>query len=320
MIYSICAIKGVFMLKNPVKIILDTDMGNDCDDAGALGLLNALADNKEAKLLCVSSCTSIKSAPGTIDAINRYYGRYNIPVGAYKGEPFFDNFDVNNYTSYICNNYDNSYKKKDDAKDAVALLRKTLSEDQYGDIKIVSIGPLRVMSMLLDSMPDENSTLCGKQLIEKKVSQLVAMGGYFSKLEPEFNIASDILSSQNIMNNWPVPIVLCPYEIGSEILTGSPMLEKIPKSPVSVSYKIYCKGDRESWDPITVLYAVRGNKDFFEISKPGKIKIDDKGISTWNEDKNGKHFYLSKNLKPLQLKDDINNLLLKIPTNKNNIF
>ena len=28
----------------PVKLILDTDMSGDCDDAGALALLHALAD------------------------------------------------------------------------------------------------------------------------------------------------------------------------------------------------------------------------------------------------------------------------------------
>ena len=33
-----------------VKIIFDTDMGSDCDDAGALACLHAMADNNEAQM------------------------------------------------------------------------------------------------------------------------------------------------------------------------------------------------------------------------------------------------------------------------------
>jgi hypothetical protein len=34
-----------------VRIILDTDMSGDCDDAGALALLHALADQGECEIL-----------------------------------------------------------------------------------------------------------------------------------------------------------------------------------------------------------------------------------------------------------------------------
>ena len=37
----------------PVKILFETDMANDCDDAGALAVLNALADRGEAEILAV---------------------------------------------------------------------------------------------------------------------------------------------------------------------------------------------------------------------------------------------------------------------------
>ncbi|MEP1642867.1 MAG: nucleoside hydrolase, partial [Rhodopirellula bahusiensis] len=37
----------------PVKLILDTDMSGDCDDAGALPLLHALADRGECEILAV---------------------------------------------------------------------------------------------------------------------------------------------------------------------------------------------------------------------------------------------------------------------------
>ena len=64
----------------PVKVIFDTDIGNDCDDAGALALLHRLCDKGEAELLAATHCFSSSSVAGCIDAINRFYGR-DVPIG-----------------------------------------------------------------------------------------------------------------------------------------------------------------------------------------------------------------------------------------------
>ena len=39
----------------PVKVIFDTDMANDCDDAGALAVLHALADLGEVEILATAT-------------------------------------------------------------------------------------------------------------------------------------------------------------------------------------------------------------------------------------------------------------------------
>ena len=62
------------------KIIFDTDIGWDCDDAGALALIHSLCNKGEAELLAVTATYYHKYAAGCIDAINRYYGRI-VPVG-----------------------------------------------------------------------------------------------------------------------------------------------------------------------------------------------------------------------------------------------
>ncbi len=64
------------------KIILDTDIGFDCDDAGALALLHRLCDREEAELLAVTACYDSPYVAGCIDAINRYYKR-TVPVGVF---------------------------------------------------------------------------------------------------------------------------------------------------------------------------------------------------------------------------------------------
>ena len=38
---------------DPVRLIFDTDMANDCDDAGALAVLHALADLGEVEILAI---------------------------------------------------------------------------------------------------------------------------------------------------------------------------------------------------------------------------------------------------------------------------
>ena len=67
----------------PVKIIFDTDMGSDCDDVGALTLVHVYADQGKAEILgCIYSSGKIPYGVGIIDAINTYFGRPDIPVGA----------------------------------------------------------------------------------------------------------------------------------------------------------------------------------------------------------------------------------------------
>src|SRR3546814_19991491 len=56
-----------------VKIIVDTDMHTDCDDAGALAVLHALADRGECEILAIMSSTKDPYAAPTVAAINTYF-------------------------------------------------------------------------------------------------------------------------------------------------------------------------------------------------------------------------------------------------------
>ena len=62
-------------MNKPVKIIYDTDIGYDCDDAAALAMIHRLCDRGEAELLAVTHCFSTPYVSGCIDSINCYYGR-----------------------------------------------------------------------------------------------------------------------------------------------------------------------------------------------------------------------------------------------------
>ena len=69
----------------PVKIIFDTDMIGDYDDVGAMAVLHKLADQGECEILATVSSTHSNASAGTVELLNAWYGRPDIPVGAVKG-------------------------------------------------------------------------------------------------------------------------------------------------------------------------------------------------------------------------------------------
>src|SRR5271155_5461651 len=75
---SLCAAGG------PVRVIFDTDMGNDVDDALALGILHALETRGEAKLLAVTITKDNPYAAALVDVIDTFYRRGEIPIGIVK--------------------------------------------------------------------------------------------------------------------------------------------------------------------------------------------------------------------------------------------
>src|SRR5580698_1462513 len=75
-----CLIANVCFAARPV--IVDTDMGNDIDDALALAMLHALSDRGECELIGVTLTNAHREAVPYIRMINRFYGRGALPVGA----------------------------------------------------------------------------------------------------------------------------------------------------------------------------------------------------------------------------------------------
>ncbi|EOD20735.1 hypothetical protein EMIHUDRAFT_229346 [Emiliania huxleyi CCMP1516] len=69
----------------PERIIIDTDMSIDVDDVGALCLAHALQDRNKAEILAVTHNTGLEQGVGAVSVINHYFGRDDIPIGAYRG-------------------------------------------------------------------------------------------------------------------------------------------------------------------------------------------------------------------------------------------
>src|SRR4051812_16913453 len=71
--------------KTPVPVILDTDIGPDYDDVGAVAMLHALADKGECRPLAIMASNKHPLVGPAIDILNIYFGRPNLPIGAPKG-------------------------------------------------------------------------------------------------------------------------------------------------------------------------------------------------------------------------------------------
>src|SRR6266446_5274941 len=65
----------------PVKIIFDTDIGNDVDDVLALSMLHSLQTRADCGLIGVTITKPDDLACPFVDVMNPFYGRPNIPRG-----------------------------------------------------------------------------------------------------------------------------------------------------------------------------------------------------------------------------------------------
>ncbi|MFD0677542.1 MULTISPECIES: nucleoside hydrolase [unclassified Paenibacillus] len=299
----------------PVKIILDTDIGPDCDDAAALAVLHALASRGEAEILGITHCTSSPWGAGCIDAINRYYGRSDIRIGTLKDQGFLDGEQYHKYNRRICETHPNPYGEGHEPEDAAVLLRELLAAETDGSVVIVAIGPLRNLRHLLQSQPDSLCPLSGRELAARKVAELVVMGGTFPS-GMEWNFQMDAPSARLVAEQWPTPIMFSGFEIGHELMTGERLFLETPEhNPVRQSYEWYLgrQGSRNSWDLTAVLYGVRGLAGYWEASPAGCVKVRADGESEWVASPDQGHRYLMPSMDLRELEKLMEDLLVQYP-------
>ena len=296
-----------------VPLIIDTDMSTDVDDVGALCVAHALADGGEATLLAVMHNADVSLGVGAIASINRYYGRDNLPVGAYAGEigtgatvlapngPYIEDL-VRRFPGGIAN--------ASEAPSATAVYRSALAAAADGSVVIASIGFLTNMLALVRSVPDGASALDGAALVARKVRKVVLMGGTYPKASgfPEWNFGGcgvtntcswaklpasshyDALGKTTaaLLELWPpaVPITFLGFEVGYVVFSGGVLTDGAPEeSPCRAAYIDFAgpATDRYSWDPMTVLHAVRGAADgFYKESATGRnVVVNSSGYNEW---------------------------------------
>jgi inosine-uridine nucleoside N-ribohydrolase len=276
-----------------IQLILDTDIGPDCDDVGALALLHILARKYPTDFLAMTNCTSNPYACGTIDAINRCYGQPNIPIGTYEKSGFLEEGYSQKYNRYITENYENAYRPPSIPPGALSVLKKALIGAENNSITFLSIGPLNNLANLICDAE-------GQHLVKDKVSCLVTMSTGLAK--PEWNVLMDIPAAQEVFENWPSPIVISVFETGASIITGRSFGSIPADHPLPVSYRLHADGDekrgRMSWDLTAAWYALAGTEPFFYLSSPYNVSIDTTGLAQFQENPQGRFRILHNRIDP----------------------
>lgn len=286
--------------KQPVeRIIFDTDVGGDIDDAGALAVLHALADRKEIEILAMGVVIGHEAAVPYVHAVNTWYGRPNLPIGTIKEKAPYSRDE---YMVPIVAAYPHTLTKET-APDVVKLYRKVLASQPDRSVTLIAVGPATNIRNLLTSGPDEHSPLTGAELMRRKI-KFYGSGGNGNAGLPNgkcgFNYYTDLTAASQEMELLPTdfPTVFAGGS-GGKLKVGSALSQARPDHIIRKSYEAYYKGtaqDRFTWDQLRVHYGSRPLvRTLWNLSPVGNIEVSSDRIITWTAtpNKNRAYAYLN---------------------------
>lgn len=263
----------------PQPVIIDTDIGDDIDDAFALAL--AL---KSPELRILGVTTAFGDTELRARLVDRYLaavGRTDIPVAAGMATPHSNVFTQGAYA-----------KREPERRHANAvefLLEQIKSHP--GEITLIAIGPLFNAQAAIEKDP---ATF-------KKLKRVVIMGGSIDRgydsatdknrpPDAEWNIARDPAGLRALLSSG-VPVVMMPLDstqvhLESEarermFAFGSPLTDQL-----ALLYHQWVEGSEGHWttptlfDPVAVTYAIRPD---LCPATPMHIDVDDKGFTRRGE-------------------------------------
>jgi inosine-uridine nucleoside N-ribohydrolase len=303
-----CGMSKPSQAGEPVSIIFDTDIGNDVDDALAMGVLHALESRRECKLIGVTITKDHPLAARFVQAVNQFYGRPDIPIGVCRSgktpEPgtFLPLAETQDDQQL---RYPHQVDRKDPT--AVELLRRLLASQPDDSVVIVQVGFSTNLAALLDSKPDQYSNLDGMQLAGSKVRLLSLMAGAFTKIpgpkgqlsdHREYNVVEDLESCRQLAAKWPGQMLWSGFEIGLACPYPHQSILRdygyVDHHPLAEAYHLYSPPphDRPTWDLTSVLAAVRPEHGYFGLSEPGLVEVDPQGLTRLVPQPDGRHRYL----------------------------
>ncbi len=291
----------------PVKLIFDTDMGNDVDDLMALILIHNLQKRGACELLAVTVTKDHPQAAAFVDAVNTLYGHPDTPIGVVRNgaarEPGKFNLLADEKNADGSFRYPHDLRSGADAPEAVGLLRQILAGQPDGSVTLAQVGFFSNFARLLDSPPDEYSSFTGRELIRQKVKLLSIMAGAFQTIDGdnrflEYNVKLDVPAAQKLARDWPSPVVWSGFEIGIAAAFPHTVIEHdlnyLPHHPLKEAYYLYepPPHDRPTWDPTAVLYAIFPERGYYNLSPPGRVTVADDAATWFRPGKDGSHRYL----------------------------
>jgi hypothetical protein len=263
-----------------VPVIIETDMGTDCDDAVDLTFAHRLMDLGAINILAVVTPITNWWSGAAIHAINTYNGRGDIPIGVMKTRP-----DVwipdwpDNYGSALATNFPHAFNGNTNCEDAVQLCRKIFAASPDQSITWVSLSPPGDIFVLFVQDADWISPLHSKDLFNLKVKDFVSVlgdmpSGYEFDVYKYPYYGTNIYGMTNRLTFVPGRLPATYYTMAgySNVVTRDNPLH------MAVSLGLVALGDgsvsRPAWGQLCLLYAAYGLSTNFTAVTTGTNLID----------------------------------------------
>jgi inosine-uridine nucleoside N-ribohydrolase len=256
----------------PEKVILDTDIGDDIDDAFAVAL--ALRSPELQILGITTTFGDTETRAKLLDRFLAEVGRPDIPVAAGVPSTPKSNFTQRRYA-------ESGRFAKPSHPDAVAFLLDQIRRNP-GQITLIAIGPLMNIGAAIDQDP----------AAFRKLKRIILMGGSIHRgygdlgfgpphpPEPEWNIINDIPSAQKLFAAG-VPLFVMPLDATQLKLDevkraflfsqGTPITDQL-----TLLYHQWGQETPTLFDPMTIAFLV--NPALCPV-QPMHIHVDEKGFT-----------------------------------------
>jgi len=290
----------------PEHIIFDTDISGDVDDVLALAMLHTLADRGKCELLAVTISKQNPLAAPFVDAVNTFYGRPDIPIGISKTAPFRESkyLQLAKQRDGGSLRYPRDVGISQSPENAIDLLETVLKKARDKSVTIVQVGLAVNLSGLLQ-------TESGPELIRKKVKRLSVMAGAFTTIHDnnhylEANVRNHVPSMRVLAEKWPdqVPVFWSGFAIGISVPYPRESIahdfDYVNHHIVKEAYLLHSgpHHDRPSWDLTSALFAVLPDRDYFQLSSPGRVIVEADGFTRFAPGRTKRDRYLK--IDPIQ--------------------
>ncbi len=268
--------------KPAVGVVFDSAMGENIGEALALALLYGLDGKQECRVVGMAVSKSNLESVGFCEAMARFYagavsGAYastgrTLPIGmSEKGIlPALTPMLAKTLSTQDDSGgpvYEHGIKTRTDTADPVAVLRNALTGQHDENAVVVITGPATNWAGVL-ALPGATD------LIARKVRVLAVAEG---------SLEADVLAAKRLFAEWPTPVVFAGRELGQTLRYPGSSIENdfawTPHHPLVDAYRASgsMPYDAPAHAMAAALHAVRTDKNYFQLSGPGSIGIDESG-------------------------------------------
>lgn len=258
--------------ETPMKVILDTDIGDDIDDAWALAFVLAHKNFEPLGITVAHGNTPARSRMAC--KMMHLTGRGNIPVCVGRQT------EQKEY-SYQFTWADDFTAKRPDTRTAADFIVEAVRRNP-GQVTLIAVGPLQNLADALRKEPQ----------LGKLVKRVVLMGGCVygtaEKQSPvaEYNVYSSVADSQRVYAAG-LPLTIVPLDSTTHVKLSDRERERLQKYPSPLTfalealYRLWLENPQSRMtlhDQLAVAEAA-SPKEFFGKTETLPIWVDEKGFT-----------------------------------------